>query len=51
MQVNILRAESDIYLATVDDSLLMKIGPRSHQPDASWTPAESGRAWAVWLKR
>ncbi len=50
-QVKILRAESDMYLATVDDSLLMKIGPKSHQPDASWTLAESGRSWGIWLKR
>ncbi len=51
LQVTILRAEADMYLATVDDSLLMKIGPKSHQPDASWTPAESGRSWGTWLKR
>jgi hypothetical protein len=51
VQVKILRAESDIYLAEVDDSLLMKIGPKSHAPDASWTPAESGRSWEVWLRR
>ncbi|CAL5229985.1 g13418 [Coccomyxa viridis] len=50
-KVTILRAEADIYLATVDDSLLMKIGPRSHQPDASWTPAESGQSWGTWLRR
>ena len=50
-QVKILRAESDMYLATVDDSLLMKLGPKSHQPDASWTLAESGRSWGIWLKR
>jgi len=50
-QVKILKAESDMYLAIVDDSLLMKIGPMSHQPDASWTLAESGRSWGIWFKR
>ena len=51
VQVKILRAESDIYLAEVDESLLMKIGPKSYEPDASWTPAESGHSWGIWLRR
>ena len=51
LQVDILKADEEMYAARIDDRLLMKIGGGSYKPeDASWKDAASGKRWQVWLK-
>ena len=51
-QVSIVRAENDVYAAEVDGSLLLKLGIGSIPVDeATWSLAESGHNWGVWLRR
>lgn len=52
LQVVIVRAESDVYVAEIDDSVVMKIGAGSYAPDDSkWAQAEAGHCWTVWYRR
>ena len=44
------RAEADVYVAQIDDSLLMKIGGGRFQPPAGWSKVDSGDAWAVYTR-
>jgi alpha-amylase len=47
-------AEGDIYIATIDDRVAVKLGPRMdmgyHKPrkEDGWTRVASGRDFAVW---
>ena len=51
-QVSIVKAENDVYAAEVDGSVLLKLGSGSFSADeASWSLAESGHNWGVWLRR
>lgn len=48
-QVNIIAAERDVYVATVDDRLLLKLGPADYAVDGQrWKLAESGNNFAVY---
>lgn len=52
LQVTIVRAESDMYVAEIDESVVMKIGAGSYAPDDSkWAQAEAGHCWTVWYRR
>jgi hypothetical protein len=51
-QVTIVRAESDVYAAEIDESVVMKIGAGVYAPDDSkWVQAEAGHCWTVWYRR
>ncbi|KAK9908484.1 hypothetical protein WJX75_008568 [Coccomyxa subellipsoidea] len=51
-QVKIVRAESDVYAAEIDESVVMKIGAGVYAPDESkWAQAEAGHCWTVWYRR
>lgn len=52
--VKILAAESDLYMATINDNIIMKIGPKMDlgnllPPDVQL--ATSGESYAVWIKK
>jgi len=52
MQVTILLAEKDVYAASVDDVLLMKIGAgKFDAPGGEWVEEASGKRWRIWLKK
>jgi Alpha-amylase C-terminal beta-sheet domain len=46
------RADRDVYIAEIDECLLMKIGPGEAHPDASvWQFTDSGHCWGIWERR
>ncbi|KAH7372909.1 hypothetical protein KP509_17G028300 [Ceratopteris richardii] len=52
-KIHINAAEADIYVANIDDRLVVKLGPRFHMgalfPDPSnWKLALSGKDFAIW---
>lgn len=48
-QVHILKADSGVYAAQIDDRLIVKIGPRDWAPNvSSWEVAGYGHEWCVW---
>lgn len=52
--MKILAAESDLYMATINDNIIMKIGPKMDlgnllPPDVQL--ATSGESYAVWIKK
>jgi len=56
-KVKILAAEKDMYIAEINSSLVLKLGPRYHAGDAApkesdgWVMAASGKDWAAWEKK
>lgn len=54
-RVNILASESDLYMASIDDKIVMKIGPKmdlgSLLPGSNFQLATSGNSYAVWEKK
>ena len=50
--MKILVAEKDVYAASVDDVLLMKIGAGKFEaPGGEWAEEASGKRWRVWLEK
>ncbi|KAL5780265.1 hypothetical protein ACOSQ2_011002 [Xanthoceras sorbifolium] len=52
-RVNILAAESDLYVAAIDDKVIMKIGPKMDLGNlipSNFQVATSGNDYAVWEK-
>ncbi|KAF5740684.1 alpha-amylase-like [Tripterygium wilfordii] len=52
--VNILAAESDLYVAAIDDKIMMKIGPKMDLGNlipSTFQVATSGNNYAVWVKK
>ncbi|KAI9200592.1 hypothetical protein LWI28_010218 [Acer negundo] len=52
-KVNILAAESDLYMAAIDDKIIMKIGPKTDLGNllpSNYQVATSGIDYAVWEK-
>ncbi|KAE8653971.1 Alpha-amylase 1 [Hibiscus syriacus] len=52
--VNILAAESELYIAAIDDKIIMKIGPKmdlGNLVPSSYQLATSGNNYAVWEKK
>eukprot|EP00951_Prasinocladus_malaysianus_P001365 scaffold9338_cov40-Prasinocladus_malaysianus.AAC.1 len=48
-QVHILKADSGVYAAQIDDRVIVKIGPRDWSPpDKSWEVAGYGHQWCAW---
>lgn len=48
--MKILKAENELYAASIDDKLLMKIGAGGFEaPDETWHKEDSGKRWQVWL--
>ena len=50
VQVEILQADKQVYVACIDDKLLMKIGIGTYQAESNWREEDSGKRWKVWLK-
>lgn len=49
--VNILTAQADLYAATIDDKVALKLGPAPWQPDGDgWESALDGDDFAVWQR-
>lgn len=51
--VNILAAEADLYMAQIDNKVVMKIGPKldlGNLVPQDYTLATSGNQYAVWVK-
>ncbi len=49
MQVKIVAAERDVYVAVVDDRLFLKMGPGHYTVDEEkWKLAEAGNNFAVY---
>ena len=49
LQVKILRADSQVYVAETDKRILMKMGPGKYAPpSAEWSMAAQGKRWAIW---
>eukprot|EP00191_Tetraselmis_sp_GSL018_P020356 CAMPEP_0177594508 /NCGR_PEP_ID=MMETSP0419_2-20121207/9820_1 /TAXON_ID=582737 /ORGANISM="Tetraselmis sp., Strain GSL018" /LENGTH=598 /DNA_ID=CAMNT_0019085825 /DNA_START=592 /DNA_END=2388 /DNA_ORIENTATION=- len=49
-QVHILKADSGVYAAQIDDRVIVKLGPRDWSPgDSSWEMAGFGHHWCVWV--
>lgn len=51
--MNILAAESDLYVAMIDDKIIVKIGPREAVGDLvppNFKLANSGFQYALWEK-
>jgi len=54
--VEILAAESDMYVARIAGRVVLKMGPRYSMgdllpcPEEGWTKGASGKNWAVWTK-
>ncbi|PON94188.1 Alpha-amylase [Trema orientale] len=53
--VNILAAEADLYMAAIDDKIIMKIGPKmdlgNFLPPSNYQVATSGQDYAVWERK
>ncbi|TXG52409.1 hypothetical protein EZV62_021578 [Acer yangbiense] len=52
-KVNILASESDLYMAAIDDKIIMKIGPKmdlGNLVPSNYQVATSGNDYAVWEK-
>lgn len=51
-KVTVRKATADVYAATIDDKIAMKIGPGDWSPSqsnlANYTRASSGHQFAVW---
>ena len=50
-RVNILASESDLYMAAIDDKIIMKIGPKmdlGNLVPSNYHVATSGNDYAVW---
>jgi alpha-amylase len=47
-KVKILRADALLYVAEIDDKLIMKIGPDHFDPGEGWGVAGTGNCWCVW---
>lgn len=54
-KVHIATAESDLYVATIDERVILKIGPRFDMghltPNAEWQIAAVGKDYCVWEKK
>lgn len=53
-RVNILASDADLYLAEVDDKIIMKIGPKmdlGNLVPSNYQVATSGNDYAVWEKK
>ncbi|KAL4534490.1 hypothetical protein Ndes2526A_g05385 [Nannochloris sp. 'desiccata'] len=56
-KIDILAAEKDLYIAEINSSLVLKLGPRYDGGDAmpkasdGWVLAASGKDWAAWEKK
>ena len=50
VQVEILQADKQVYVACIDDKLLMKIGIGTYQAESNWREEDSGKRWKIWLK-
>jgi hypothetical protein len=49
-QVHILKADSGVYAAQIDDRVIVKIGPGDWSPNnPSWERDGSGHEWCVWV--
>jgi alpha-amylase len=48
--VNIVKAETGLYAAIIDNKVAMKMGPNDWSPGAGWTLSTSGNQYAVWVK-
>ncbi|KAK6245245.1 hypothetical protein SCA6_008335 [Theobroma cacao] len=52
--VNILASDSDLYVAAIDEKIIMKIGPKldlGNLVPSSYQLATSGKDYAVWAKK
>ncbi|WCJ35417.1 Alpha-amylase [Euphorbia peplus] len=53
-RVKIMAAESDLYMAAIDDNVIMKLGARMDLgnllPSSEFKVATSGESYAVWVK-
>lgn len=52
--VKILAAESDLYMAMINDNVIMKIGPKMDLGDllpSDFELATPGQDYAVWVKK
>lgn len=54
--LTILAAEHDLYVASIDDRLLVKLGPRYDMggllpKEEDWAQAASGKDFAVWERK
>jgi alpha-amylase len=54
-QVTVAKAGNDLYAATIEDKLHMKIGPGDWSPNhnnvpGKWKSVCTGRNFAVWVK-
>ena len=49
-QIHILKADSGVYAAQIDDRIIVKIGPRDWGPAGgkAWEKLASGHQWCVW---
>ena len=47
-EVNILKAERDVYGAIVDDRVALKMGPGHWEPGAGWRLSVEGDGYKVW---
>lgn len=53
VQVNITKAEKDVYAAIIDEKVAVKIGPGHYEPqhqhkNQNWSLAKEGRDYKVW---
>lgn len=48
--VNIVRAETGLYAAIIDNKVAMKMGPNDWNPGTGWVLSTSGNQYAVWVK-
>jgi Alpha-amylase C-terminal beta-sheet domain len=43
-----MHAERNLYVAEVDDALLLKLGAAKYEPGEEWKPIKSGHHWSIW---
>lgn len=51
IQIQITKAERDVYAAIIDEKVAMKIGPGHYEPPSgsqTWSTAIEGRDYKVW---
>lgn len=51
IQVQITKAEKDVYAAMIDEKVAMKIGPGSYEPPSGpqgWSLTIEGKDYKVW---
>ena len=50
-KLQILEARNNLYVAKVDDKLVLKLGSLGYDPGSEWESAISGPGYYIWVRK